>query len=611
MNDKFSEKFNACLEQVKPFVFILPSVLVAAFSVGGFLVGSDIAAKNSLLQKEQGSGVVNEAQAQTQDAAAGDNTVDEKPVQKVIKVNTGGLKNGTFSGSAQGYGGTVSVKVTVYGGKIKSIRIVSHSGETPAFFNKAKAVVTKILASQSVDVDTVSGATYSSNGIRNAVADALSKAGDKNAKTSKTVTKKTTAATVSRVKKTKAKSGKPADGVFEGSSVCEKFGYTVSLKAKFKDGKPAAVYDMKMLNNNDSSNNAYMSKAWRGMVKRIISGNAGANASDIDSVSGATYSSNAILNAYLDAYNKAVAKADGTKLKATPKPSAMPSKKPAAVKVPKPDKVPAGDIADGKYRVSAVCEPDEDEDFEKYTISASFTFSKGRCTNISNFSSTAESNKIYYMKAANGSGGTTGIVTQILKKQSADGISAVSGATCSSKTIVELYIKALEKAAKKAGSTKTPAPSESPIPENTPVPADTESPAPTETPDITPSPEPTPQPSLIPLRSGTYNETVTVYPDESNQFREYTLTADVLFNDNHFCGFDNVTLSDETNRFYYNKSVNGTKKKPGLISQINAKQNDELDAVSGATCTSNALIELFSKAWNEAKIIVDSQITED
>ena len=80
-------------------------------------------------------------------------------------------------------------------------------------------------------------------------------------------------------------------------------------------------------------------------------------------MSGATYSSNAIISAYLDARNKAVAKSEGKKLKATAKPTPVPSKKPTAVKVPKPVKVPSGAIADGKYKVSAVCEPDEDEDF--------------------------------------------------------------------------------------------------------------------------------------------------------------------------------------------------------------------------------------------------------
>ena len=602
MTEKIKEKFSAYIEQFKPAVFVLPSVIIAAFSVGGFYIGSGSSIKNSVRDNVINSSVKESQDNKNNVESAGE--TDES--KKVVKVDTGMLKNGTFLGSARGYGGTINVKVTVYGGKIKGITIVSHSGETSAFFDKAKAVVAKILAVQSVNVDTVSGATYSSNGILNAVADALSKAGDKSANTKRSVPGNTVKKVVATVKKTKAKTGKPADGVFDGSSVCEKFGYTVSLKAKFKDGKPVALYGMKMLNSNDSSNDAYMARAWREMVKRIIGGAADNGAvSDVDSVSGATYSSNAVISAYLDARNKAIAKSEGKKLKATAKPTPVPSKKPTAVKVPKPAKVPSGAIADGKYKVSAVCEPDEDEDFEKYTLSALFTFKKGKCTNISSFSSTAKSNKNYYMKAANGNSKITGITEQILKKQSADDISAVSGATCSSKTIVELYIKALDKAAKKAGVTKTPTPSQSAVPtlkpEDTNMPENTSSPTLPSTSAPSQSAEPTPMPSLVPLKSGTYTETVTVYPDEFEEFYEYTLTVDVLFDNNHFCGFDNVKLSDEANRFYYNKAVNGTKTKPGIISQINAKQNDELDGVSGATCTSNALIELFSKAWNEAK----------
>ena len=66
-----------------------------------------------------------------------------------------------------------------------------------------------------------------------------------------------------------------------------------------------------MSGNTDSANNAFMNKAWSGMVNRLV----GKNASDADAVSGATYSSKAIINAYMDAYNKAVAKADGKTIK--------------------------------------------------------------------------------------------------------------------------------------------------------------------------------------------------------------------------------------------------------------------------------------------------------
>lgn len=417
---------------------------------------------------------------------------------------------------------------------------------------------------------------------------------------------------------TKKKSGKPADGEFSGESICEKFGYTVSLKVRFKNGETVAVYGMKMSGNTDSANNAFMNNAWSGMVNRLV----GKNVSDADAVSGATYSSKAIINAYMDAYNKAVAKADGKTKKTALKKTTMPvsTKKPVAIKVDKKKKVPKSSIADGNYKVSAVCEPDENEDFEKYLLSAVVKFSKGKCVKIADFLSTAEANKNYYMRAANGASGSKGVVGQIISRQSSDGISAVSGATCSSKTIVNLYLKALNKAAKKGGikPQKTPAPSKIPVevpaPADTAVPANTVNPLQTDVPasskpltssepmiSSTPQETALPEPSIL-LRSGTYSKVATVYPDESKAFEKYTISADLLFNDNHFAGFSNVVLSDETNRFYYNKSVNGTKKIPGLLTQINAALNGEFDAVSGATCTSKTLIGMYREALDEAVI---------
>ena len=417
----------------------------------------------------------------------------------------------------------------------------------------------------------------------------------------------------------KKKSGKPADGEFSGESICEKFGYTVSLKVRFKNGETVAVYGMKMSGNTDSANNAFMNNAWSGMVNRLV----GKNVSDADAVSGATYSSKAIINAYMDAYNKAVAKADGKTIRKTVlKKTTMPvsTKKPVAIKVDKKKKVPKSSIADGNYKVSALCEPDENEDFEKYSLSAVVKFSKGKCVEIADFLSTAEANKNYYMRAVNGASGEKGVVGQIISRQSSDGISAVSGATCSSKTIVNLYLKALNKAAKKGGikPQKTPAPSKIPVevpaPTDTAVPSNTGNPLQTDVPasskpltssepmtSSTPQDTASPEPSIL-LRSGTYSKMATVYPDESKAFEEYTISADLLFNDNHFAGFSNVVLSDETNRFYYNKSVNGTKKIPGLLTQINAALNGELDAVSGATCTSKTLIGMYREAFDEAVI---------
>lgn len=89
--------------------------------------------------------------------------------------------DGTYNGEAQGYGGTVSVAVTIQDGTITDVAIVSAKQEDAAYFDAAKGVIDEILEAQTTAVDTVSGATFSSNGILHAVADALGKAEQANA----------------------------------------------------------------------------------------------------------------------------------------------------------------------------------------------------------------------------------------------------------------------------------------------------------------------------------------------------------------------------------------------------------------------------------------------
>ena len=85
-------------------------------------------------------------------------------------------KDGTYIGEAEGYGGTIQVEVTLTGDEITSINVVSAPGEDSAYLSQAESVIDSILSAQSTDVDTVSGATFSSTGILNAVDAALGKA---------------------------------------------------------------------------------------------------------------------------------------------------------------------------------------------------------------------------------------------------------------------------------------------------------------------------------------------------------------------------------------------------------------------------------------------------
>lgn len=85
------------------------------------------------------------------------------------------LKDGVYEGSAQGYQSTIKVSVTVEGGQVSDIEIIGQN-DTPQYFERAKSIVSSIISGQTLDVYAVSGASYSSAGIVNAVNDALQSA---------------------------------------------------------------------------------------------------------------------------------------------------------------------------------------------------------------------------------------------------------------------------------------------------------------------------------------------------------------------------------------------------------------------------------------------------
>lgn len=96
--------------------------------------------------------------------------------QEALLQDGGSFKDGAYEGTAIGFGGDVSVEVIVEDGTIQEIKIVSAENEDAAYMEMAKDIIPVILEKQSADVDTVSGATFSSTGIKDAVAAALEKA---------------------------------------------------------------------------------------------------------------------------------------------------------------------------------------------------------------------------------------------------------------------------------------------------------------------------------------------------------------------------------------------------------------------------------------------------
>lgn len=85
-------------------------------------------------------------------------------------------KDGVYEGSGKGNNGDISVEVKVEGGTITSIVLKEHSETAGIYETAEKRVVSDIIRTQSAEVDAVSGATNTSKGIMEAVANALAEA---------------------------------------------------------------------------------------------------------------------------------------------------------------------------------------------------------------------------------------------------------------------------------------------------------------------------------------------------------------------------------------------------------------------------------------------------
>ena len=119
-----------------------------------------------------------QAQSEAKDNAVKEDTgeADSTDAEEESDDSENVYKDGTYTGSAQGFGGAITVQVTLSNDEITDIQVTSAPGEDSAYLSQGEGVISSIISAQSTDVDTVSGATFSSTGIINAVVDALGKA---------------------------------------------------------------------------------------------------------------------------------------------------------------------------------------------------------------------------------------------------------------------------------------------------------------------------------------------------------------------------------------------------------------------------------------------------
>lgn len=97
----------------------------------------------------------------------------EAKIEKENQATASNWKDGTYTGEGTGFGGKIAVKVTVTDGSIANVEITEAKSEDSAYFDQAKKLTDIIVKQQTADVDTISGATYSSKGIIEATQNAL------------------------------------------------------------------------------------------------------------------------------------------------------------------------------------------------------------------------------------------------------------------------------------------------------------------------------------------------------------------------------------------------------------------------------------------------------
>lgn len=277
-------KFKEVLEKIKVYAPLGVSLVIAAcvvISLSGYQTKASEPSKD---KKQQVSERVTDAETETENAAEDTQTA------------TGSfeLADGVYKGSATGFSGPVTVAVTIMDKKITSIDILS-STDDEAFFNRAKGVIDRIIASQSFDVDVVSGATYSSNGIIGAVKNALTGEKD-NGVTGKSKQESTSESeSDSSLAEIVAVQDASAykDGTYYGTG--KGFAGTMKVKVDISGGKIASI---SIVSTKDGD--SYVKSA-SSLLDTIVE----KQSTSVDTVSGATFSSRGIISAVRSALSQA------------------------------------------------------------------------------------------------------------------------------------------------------------------------------------------------------------------------------------------------------------------------------------------------------------------
>ena len=537
---------------------------------------------------------------------------EKKEEKKTAAKGSFDLEDGVYKGTGTGYAGDITVSVQIKDKQIVSIDILSSSDDA-AFFSRAKAVIDKIIEGQTLDVDTVSGATFSSRGIISAVKNALTGEKD-NSTTGQAQSGQTAAAAGSSTSVAKVEDAAAyKDGTYYGSGTG--FGGPLKVMVEISGGKIASI---QIVENSDGSD--YISKA-ASLIDSIIA----TQSTNVDTVSGATYSSVGIIQAVRDALSQAAV--NGT-----------------------------SDTSQNNNNNSNNSNNNGSSDNNNSTVTGTVPYKEG----------------IYYGTAEGYSGDVSvavviqektikailitessddeaffnramDVVKKVIRTQKTDDVDTVSGATYSSKGLLNAIKNALKQAEKVTnGESIDEKPDVTELEELIEKAEKLEEDTYTETSwailqtrleDAKEALKETKQTAVdkaveklkkaiaqleskdgkdeenTKYVSGTYEVTVPCEPDEDEDFEGYNLTMSVTIRDDKIVAITDITGDGASdNDRYILKAANGTSSIKGVVSQIIEKgMSEDIDTVSHATCSSNAILEGCKKVLEAAERPTDME----
>lgn len=543
-----------------PFCCLLPTVMLSlCISVSLNTHSESSLISNTSSEEESLTNKLSDDTAEHRESttAAIDHSITKVNKPENVDESLSVYKDGTYTGTGTGFGGPITVKVVIKGGKISDISIVSTSDDSP-YIDNASVLLQNIIKAQSTNIDTVSGATYSSVGIIEAVRDALHKAGgDSSSDSSLPRLNSSPGANQNKSIPNVQSISEPdsyTDGTYIGTGTG--FGGPITVEVKVQNGK---IADISIISTSDDY--PYINNAST-LLQKIISG----QSTNVDTVSGATYSSAGLIEAVRNALSKA--HSDNQGLVSTTTTTDINTTVTASGKYPYKDGTYTG-IGEGY----------------KSDIKVEVVLKDGIIMSVNILA--ADDDEPFFTRASN-------IIESVKEKQSTE-IDAVSGATFSSEGILEAIDNAMEQARLSSEDTTTVTTTCTTVPGHTTFP-------PLETTISTTST--LPNDNLY--NDGIYVGTAICYPDDNYDFDDYSLSVTIEIENGIITRITDICIDDTNydpeNDWYKERAAYGTKKNPGIIEQILSLQtvNGEIDAVSGATCSSDAIIMAVQDALNKA-----------